>query len=293
MIFFGFTVVLLVLWFFPNAITGVDATTGTLTVRGTTTLAEDHTGNIVIVADNAKLDCAGHSISGPGSGIGISLFRVTGVQVMNCHVTNFGVAFELRHASTNILQGNTATDNGVNGFRLGILSSDNTLIDNAACGNGLDVSQVDTSIGNRFMDNSFCQVSGQLKADDVEFTLRCPDCQTLTVERIINGDTFEGPDERVRLFGVDTPEHGESCFAEATQRLRQLAGGIVRVEPGPRAVDGFGSLLYYTYTLDGDSIDAALIAEGLGEAWTRDGQHRDYLVGLEDEARVGGVGCLW
>ena len=42
----------------------------------------------------------------------------------------------------------------------------------------------------------------------------------------------------------------------------------------------------------GDSIDAALIAEGLGNAWTRDGQHRDYLVGLARQAIVVGVGCL-
>ena len=33
-----------------------------------------------------------------------------------------------------------------------------------------------------------------------------------------------------------------------------------------------------------------LIQEGLGEAWQRDGQHRDLLVGLEKEAQRGG--CL-
>ena len=29
------------------------------------------------------------------------------------------------------------------------------------------------------------------------------------------------------------------------------------------------------------------------EVWTRDGQHRDFLVGLEREAQKQGAGCLW
>ncbi len=43
------------------------------------------------------------------------------------------------------------------------------------------------------------------------------------------------------------------------------------------------------YAEDGISIDEALIREGLATAWTRDGQHRAYLVDLE---RAGaGAGC--
>ena len=38
---------------------------------------------------------------------------------------------------------------------------------------------------------------------------------------------------RVRLFGVDTPEQGERCYSEATERLKELAGDTVRVELGP------------------------------------------------------------
>ena len=44
-------------------------------------------------------------------------------------------------------------------------------------------------------------------------------------------------------------------------------------------------MLAYVYTDDGLGIDEILIREGLATAWTRDGQHRDYLVGLEREAR--------
>lgn len=66
----------------------------------------------------------------------------------------------------------------------------------------------------------------------------------------------------------------------------------MRVEAGPRQSDRYDRLLGYVYTEGGASIDAALIREGLGEAWTRDGQHRDYLVALEATAQAEGAGCL-
>lgn len=104
---------------------------------------------------------------------------------------------------------------------------------------------------------------------------------------MIDGDTFisgrrtDGEELRIRLFGVDTPERGEPCFDEATERFRELAGDSVRIEYGPRRTDRYGRLLAYVYTEDSESIAEKLNQEGLGEAWTRDGQHRDLLVGLE------------
>lgn len=133
---------------------------------------------------------------------------------------------------------------------------------------------------------------------DCETTICCADCDTLAVARIIDGDTLVEdksfrPDARVRLYGVDTPEVGEACFTEATDRLKQLAGDKVRVESGPRPEDRYGRLLYYLYTESGESIDEILVREGLGRAWTSDGQHRDIIVDIERQARSGGVGCLW
>ena len=60
---------------------------------------------------------------------------------------------------------------------------------------------------------------------------------------------------------------------------------------GRRTVDK--AHLFYTYTDSGHSIDEFLVMEGLAVAWERDGQHRDYLVGLASQARGDGVGCLW
>ena len=124
-------------------------------------------------------------------------------------------------------------------------------------------------------------------------TLRCPDCPERRVTRVIDGDTFETPSGPVRLFGIDTPERGEKCYREAKNALKSLVGSTVRLELGPRTMDPSGRSLYYTYTAAGNSVDEILVSEGLAEAWTRDGQHRDFLMELERSARLSGAGCLW
>ena len=117
------------------------------------------------------------------------------------------------------------------------------------------------------------------------------------VVRVIDGDTLDvliaGTRHRIRLFGVNTPERGERCYEAAAERTRHLSGDMVRVESGPRSEDRYGRLLLYLYTRSGESIDATLIQEGLATAWTRDGQYRDVLVNLEQEARRQETGCLW
>ncbi|MCH8745318.1 MAG: transposase family protein [Chloroflexi bacterium] len=57
-----------------------------------------------------------------------------------------------------------------------------------------------------------------------------------------------------------------------------MAGPAVLVEFDPRQGDGLDRILYYVYTMDGESIDEMLVREGLAEAWTRDGQHRNVVV---------------
>lgn len=142
--------------------------------------------------------------------------------------------------------------------------------------------------------------AGLVLGADEAAALRHPDPAALVPVRVVavvDGDTLDvraaGTDLRVRLFGVDTPERGEPCFAEATTRLRTLAGGEVRLLADARQRDPFGRELRYVFTPDGRSLDAALIAEGLGRAWTEDGALRDVLVSLEEETRAAGRGCLW
>ncbi len=115
---------------------------------------------------------------------------------------------------------------------------------------------------------------------------------------MIDGDTidvtlFSGERLRVRLFGADAPETGAACAGEATARLRQLAAGELLLLPDERLQDSGGRQLRYAFTLDGRSIEAALIDEGLATAWRRDGALREQLIAIEDEARDADRGCLW
>ena len=124
-------------------------------------------------------------------------------------------------------------------------------------------------------------------------SLVCTDCQLVDVTKVIDGDTLDTSVGRVRFFGVDTPERGKSCFQEATNFTRIAAGTEVCLETGPRRTDRYRRRLAYVYESSGESIDAQLIAGGFAVAWTRDGQHRDYLTSLEENARRTRTGCLW
>lgn len=118
------------------------------------------------------------------------------------------------------------------------------------------------------------------------------------VVRVVDGDTLlvAGPDGqplRVRLFGIEAPEAGEPCGAEATAHLERTVGERVRLLADERATDRFRRELRYVFTSDGMSVDAELIRHGSGRAWREDGAYRDVLVALEAAARLEGRGCLW
>ncbi len=78
---------------------------------------------LIIGADNITLNCACHTITGPGTTTGIILTGRTGVTVKHCTVTNFAQGFLFQPTSTgtlstgNTLKNNTA-DNNTTGFRL-------------------------------------------------------------------------------------------------------------------------------------------------------------------------------
>ena len=76
-------------------------------------------------------------------------------------------------------------------------------------------------------------------------------------------------------------------------RNEALAGDSVLLLPDARDRDRSGRLLRYAFDESGRSIEAQLIAEGLGRAWPDDGSYRDQLVALEAQARAAGAGCLW
>jgi len=70
------------------------------------------------------------------------------------------------------------------------------------------------------------------QAPECPVALCCFHCPTFPVTRVIDGDTFVSgrmTNEqmlRIRLYGVDTPERGEPCFDEATERGEADTGGF-------------------------------------------------------------------
>ena len=131
-------------------------------------------------------------------------------------------------------------------------------------------------------------------------SVRCADPSTMQaarVIRVVDGDTLHaeigGRDETIRFYGINATEVGQPCSAEATARLRALAGSEVRLLPDARERDRYDRLLRYVYTVDGRSIDAQLVAEGLAHAWTTDGALRFAIIALETRARDAHEGCLW
>jgi micrococcal nuclease len=139
-------------------------------------------------------------------------------------------------------------------------------------------------------DRSLCSVTEA-------FCSRPGDLTAASVTRIIDGDTLDvrvdDREERVRIFGIDTPERGDRCFSEAAQALESMAGASVLLRADARERDRGGRLLRYVYTSDGVSIDASMINAGMALAWTQDGALRDPLVALEAQARDLRRGCLW
>ena len=97
------------------------------------------------------------------------------------------------------------------------------------------------------------------------------------VKRVIDGDTLlliNG--ERVRLIGVDTPEtkHPQKPVQyfgrEAYLFTKEMVDGKeARFEFDRQKRDRYGRLLAYVYLLDGTFLNAEIIKQGYGFAYTR------------------------
>jgi len=107
------------------------------------------------------------------------------------------------------------------------------------------------------------------------------------VEMVHDGDTVtcldeQGRPRKIRLVGIDAPEHGQP-FGDAARRelAAKLAGGLVRVEGTAR--DQHGRLLGRLW-IDERDLNAELVAEGW--AWAFGGFVDDAkLVAAEAAAR--------
>lgn len=102
------------------------------------------------------------------------------------------------------------------------------------------------------------------------------------VTKITDGDTIrvqlnDGPEEKVRLIGIDTPEvHGRGglreCFGkEASAEMARLlpVGSTVRLEIDAEPRDRYGRLLAYVYRTEDDlHVNLEMAREGFAAPLT-------------------------
>ena len=98
-----------------------------------------------------------------------------------------------------------------------------------------------------------------------------------TCPRVVDGDTIvvEGIG-KVRLIGVDTPETKhprkpvEYFGKEASAFTRKMVEGKkVRLEYDWQRKDRYGRVLAYVYLKDGTFLNAEIVKQGYGHAYTR------------------------
>ena len=105
----------------------------------------------------------------------------------------------------------------------------------------------------------------------------CTNSQILICARVIDGDTIVlSNGDKVRLIGVDTPETKhpqkpvEYYGKEATAFTKKMVGGkVVKLKYDVQRRDKYGRLLAYVYLMDGTFLNAEIIKQGYGHAYTR------------------------
>ncbi|MEL6826613.1 MAG: thermonuclease family protein [Pseudomonadota bacterium] len=92
------------------------------------------------------------------------------------------------------------------------------------------------------------------------------------VAYIVDGDTLnlEGVQRRIRIWGIDTPERGETGFQEATNALRDLTKGqhltVIAMETSS---DRYGRTIARLRRDDGLDIGRAMIEGGHAREYCR------------------------
>ncbi len=126
-----------------------------------------------------------------------------------------------------------------------------------------------------------------------------PQATMVQVASITDGDTIRvligGVNEPLRLIGIDTPEVGDVCAAEATEALKALVENTtIRLDADVSDRDRFGRLLRYVFLADGTFVNERMVGDGWAYAveYPPDTAWSGVLAATEDAARTAGLG-LW
>ncbi len=114
--------------------------------------------------------------------------------------------------------------------------------------------------------------------------------------RVIDGDTIDLSGQRVRLFGIDAPEQGQTCDDQGQVRdcgawsarvLDDLIGlGPVRCDP--QDIDRYGRVVAICHA-NGKDIGAEMVGQGAARAYAR---YSGRYLTREDTARAQRIG-IW
>ena len=119
----------------------------------TYTLTTDLTEAIVIDRDGFTLDGANHTVTGSGSGNGVTLNGRSGVTVKDLDVQGFSIGIYLANSSDNAITGSTVSGSSYAIYLLGDTGG-NTIEGNILSGNGYAIyAGKSTGVGNSYVDN--------------------------------------------------------------------------------------------------------------------------------------------
>ena len=130
----------------------------------------------------------------------------------------------------------------------------------------------------------------------VIFTSLCINSQIETASNftIIDGDTIRlESGQRVRLIGIDTPENGEYCYTEATEKLREMISGKeIIMKSGYTDTDVYDRLLRYIYVGE-EFVNIEMVRSGFAYAIDTDDNMWEKILNAEIMAKNERVRCLW
>jgi len=117
----------------------------------------------------------------------------------------------------------------------------------------------------------------------------CTQGKTFIITRVIDGDTIESENTKIRLIGINTPEKKEGCFTEATDFLEKEVLGKKVIVQG-NELDKYGRLLG-NVCFNGKSINKELLVEGFAHYYSY--EEVPELEKLQEKAMKEKKGCLW